>query len=451
MSDYARQFAYSWQITEGCERTSDVLAWVAELNHTVRVDIRKTTLAETGWFYDEPSGQIVNAKHSFFQISGFRNGNTEQPILIQDEIGYLGFLCKEIGGVLHFLTQAKIEPGNVNKIQLSPTIQATKSNFTQRHGGARPPYLDWFLNAGRHTVVVDQLQSEQGSRFLKKRNRNIVVLLEPGTAVEESPRHRWLTLGQLKRLMRIDNLVNMDSRTVLSCIPFYRFIETMRALERVADPALIRSIGAVQPDALPQVFRHINDAKMFSESRPQLVPLYSLGGWGYEGGEFARRGGYAFKVVFCDISIEGREVRHWGQPLLEARGAATLGLFTATARGVRYFLAHAEAEIACHDTIELGPTVQLDASEPPRDPVASLFMRKRAARERVLYDVTLSEEGGRFYHEQNINCIIEIDKDELGELPPGYFWLTYHTLNALVQANNVLNIQLRNLLALLEI
>ena len=31
--------------------------------------------------------------------------------------------------------QAKVEPGNINSIQLSPTLQATRSNYTKAHGG----------------------------------------------------------------------------------------------------------------------------------------------------------------------------------------------------------------------------------------------------------------------------------------------------------------------------
>ena len=45
---------------------------------------------------------------------------------------------------------------------------------------------------------------------------------------------------------------------------------------------------------------------------------------------------------------------------------------------------------------------------------------------------------------------MKIDESELPDLPEGYFLLDYRTLNELVQINNVLNIQLRNLLSLLE-
>lgn len=101
----------------------------------------------------------------------------EQPIIIQDEIGFLGIIAKEIKGILHFLMQAKIEPGNVNGVQVSPTIQATRSNFTCVHGGQMPLYFDWFKEAQKYGVVLyDQIQSEQGSRFAGKRNRNIILL-----------------------------------------------------------------------------------------------------------------------------------------------------------------------------------------------------------------------------------------------------------------------------------
>ena len=141
----------------------------------------------------------------------------EQPIILQNEIGYLGILCKEINGVLYFLMQAKIEPGNINKVQISPTIQATKSNFMQVHGGRKPDYLDYFINSDKYQIIVDQIQSEQSSRFYKKRNRNIIIKVNE--EVEVLPNHKWMTLGQIKELMKYDNLVNMDTRTVLSCIP----------------------------------------------------------------------------------------------------------------------------------------------------------------------------------------------------------------------------------------
>ena len=60
----------------------------------------------------------------------------------------------------------------------------------------------------------------------------------------------------------------------------------------------------------------------------------------------------------------------------------------------------------------------------------------------------LSEEGGRFYCEQNHNVLMLVAYDQVAkDLPEGYFLVDYRTLNRLAQVNNCLNIQLRNLLS----
>ena len=80
-----------------------------------------------------------------------------------------------------------------------------------------------------------------------------------------------------------------------------------------------------------------------------------------------------------------------------------------------------------------------------------VFRKKTESGQGVMISVVLSEEGGRFYHEQNKNVIIEIDEADLPTLPEDYIWTDYATLNYLTQVNNCLNIQLRNLLSLIKI
>lgn len=216
----------SWATTENpFNSTESILSWIEERNNTVKVNVEKIpyTYESENWHYDAQKGEIRNKDGSFFQIKGLQktiDGDVihEQPIIIQNEIGYLGIICKEFDGVLYFLMQAKIEPGNINKIQISPTIQATKSNFMQAHGGKAPAYLEYFSNKKNYEIIVDQIQSEQSSRFWGKRNRNIIIVVDDDIEILDS--HRWMTLGQIKQLMSYDNLVNMDTRTVISCIPF---------------------------------------------------------------------------------------------------------------------------------------------------------------------------------------------------------------------------------------
>lgn len=452
----------SWGETErtACA-TSSILEWVAEKNRTVQVSIQKAGLtSQSQWFYDEQQGCIRNQSGSFFSVMGLRvtreDGSVlEQPVLLQPEIGFLGIICKEIDGVMHFLMQAKIEPGNVNKIQISPTIQATKSNFTQKHGGKKPAYLDYFLHAEAHEIVVDQIQSEQSSRFYHKRNRNIILRAEGDIPV--LPSHCWMTLGQIHQLMRVDNLVNMDTRTVLSCIPYERLVLTETEREAVLrlfhDAPLFRSIfEREEENPLPGLYHGINDRKMFCSARAQLIPLKNLRDWDMLEDRIVCRNGYPFSVIYCDISIAGREVTHWFQPLFQAEGIALFGLMCCDRDGKRLFVVHLVSEIGCFDHVELGPTVQREASSfaPEEDPVTALFFEYLNRTSTVLYDHLLSEEGGRFYHEQNRNVILKVPYEALPPLPDGYFLLDYRTLNELIQINNTVNIQLRNLLSLLE-
>lgn len=449
--------ANSWCTPESAlNSTQELLAWIAERNASTKVEITKNRLSDSEtWFYDHDEGCIRNQNRSFFSITGFRGDGVSQPILLQQEIGYNGILCREFDGVMHFLMQAKIEPGNVNKIQISPTIQATKSNFLQKHGGRLPAYLNYFLHSSRYEVVVDQLQSEQSSRFLGKRNRNIIVRVEEDVPVLST--HRWMTLGQIKRLMREDNLVNMDTRTVLSCIPFSVRSATENALaelsERFMDKALFHSAFYGEDTfRLPEVYGYLNNRKMFDTADHRLVPLHILEDWDMRDDEIVCRHPYPFKVVFCDIAIEGREVRRWTQPLFESTGVATFGLICCEDDGLLKFVVRATTEPGCLDVLELGPTVQREASgyRTAEDAISRFFFERLACGKGVVFDHMLSEEGGRFYHEQNRNVLLRIDRTELPELPEDYFLLDYRTLNELVQINNTLNIQLRNLLSLLE-
>lgn len=225
MNNTVLKLVKSWENTEGKVKSlPEILDWIKTLNASTFVDVKECSIHEsTFWFYDDYNGEVLNRKRGFFSVKGMRLFQNdifikEQPMIIQPEIGYLGIVCKEIEGILHFLMQAKIEPGNINCIQISPTIQATKSNFTRVHGGNLPRYFECFENASKYHIIYDQIQSEQSARFYKKRNRNIIIEISEEIQVDSN--YCWMTLGQIKQLMKIDNLVNMDTRTVISVCHF---------------------------------------------------------------------------------------------------------------------------------------------------------------------------------------------------------------------------------------
>ncbi|MDP2283085.1 MAG: NDP-hexose 2,3-dehydratase family protein, partial [Pseudohongiella sp.] len=97
----------------------DVLGWLKEQNERVVVNINKTKFSELeNWHYDEKNGNLRHVSGRFFSIDGIdvetnwgSVSNWQQPIINQPEVGYLGFITQEKNGILHFLVQAKIEPG----------------------------------------------------------------------------------------------------------------------------------------------------------------------------------------------------------------------------------------------------------------------------------------------------------------------------------------------------
>ena len=471
----------SWADYEGNVHTlDDIMRWIDDIKETTHVRIDECSIHDSKfWFYDDYNGEILNIRRSFFSITGMRlfHNNRfvyEQPIIIQPEIGYLGIICKEIDGVLNFLMQAKIEPGNVNCVQISPTIQATKSNFIRAHGGRLPTYFQYFENASDHVIIYDQIQSEQAARFYKKRNRNIIICIED--EIEVYPNFMWMTLGQIKKLMEIDNLVNMDARTVISGIPLVTVKMNENELEHIeklfTDAELFKSIFQTeQCETLSKMYYEMNNYKMFQDVRISTLPLNQLVDWSIDDYGITSRKKASFMVRYYDIEISGREVQSWTQPLFKAIGNAIFGLITRkTEQGIQY-LVRIKPEIGSFDRLELGPSIQWEPShdEKQDDAVESFFRGYLGAginvnaksgkksqtgstgRKGIITDVLLSEEGGRFYHEQNRNVIIEITDKTLLNLPAGYFWTEYSTLNFLMQVNNCLNIQLRNLLSLLKI
>ena len=463
MNSLISKILLSWSSLEGKVYTTDELfGWIKDLNDNTSVSIiEDSILNNTFWFYDDYNGEILNRKRSFFSIKGMRRFEDdefigEQPIIIQPEIGYLGIIAREIDGVLHFLMQAKIEPGNVNCVQISPTIQATKSNFTRAHGGKLPTYFELFEHSERYEVIYDQIQSEQATRFYKKRNRNMIMIVDE--EIEVFPNFKWMTLGQIKKLMEVDNLVNMDTRTVLSGIPLITQSvsedDKREILKYFSDEALFNSMFNSDPQKyLPWIYQRLNNYKMFKDIKIATVPLNQLVDWNVDEYGITCKKQADFMVRYYDIEISGREVQHWFQPLFKAIGMATFGLLSRVVDGKRQFLVKIKPEIGSFDKAEIGPSVQWEPSHYlyNDDEVEKLFRSKYENKQGIMVDVVLSEEGGRFYHEQNNNVILEIALEELSSLPKDYIWVEYATLNYLVQVNNCLNIQLRNLLSLVKI
>lgn len=439
-------------------RTADFDTWFARRRaaHHFQVD-RIPFDRLDDWGFAPQTGNLGHRSGRFFTVEGMhvslergQRGEWTQPIIRQPEVGVLGILVKEIDGVLHWLMQAKMEPGNVNLMQLSPTVQATRSNYTRVHRGQAVKYLDYFVRDDRR-VLADVLQSEHGAWFLRKCNRNMIVEVVDDVPLE--PDFCWLTFGQISELLHRDNLVNMDARTVLACAPVIGDRPADGAVGTAMAVALARSrepgAGALHSDA--QLLSWLTAERSRQDVTVRTLPLRDLPGWRHLPSVIEHAGGAGFRVVAVSVRADNREVARWTQPLIEPLGAGTMAFLVREFGGVLHVLVNARVEAGLLDTVELAPTVQHVPGELVAEPPEFLDTVLTAGPDRLLYQAVHSEEGGRFLAAQSRYLLVEADgalasPDE----PPGYRWATPAQLSWLAQHGHYLNVQARTLLACLN-
>lgn len=449
--------------------TDQILSWMKSQNEEVVNNIMQIPISELrGWSYRDD--RIRHNSGKFFSIDGihirtnYRNTpEWDQPIINQPEIGFLGFIVKKFNGVLHFLLQAKIEPGNLNIVQLSPTLQATRSNYTRVHGGKAPTYLEYFNGEKDVLILVDQLQSEQGARFLHKRNRNIIVEVGEDEELEVKEGYIWASLGQIKELLRYPNVVNMDSRTVISCINFGSYSEhSLRLLDAVKR---MNGIHSSKPDSflysvlsgdnhlneLQDIIQWITSLKFKYELDVTPVGISEMKNWIYDGNTIHHESGKYFDVMGCRVEIGNREVVSWDQPMVRSAQEGLMGFIVKKINGIYHFLVQAKLESGNFDIVEMAPTVQCLTGNYRKGKneytIPYLEQILNAPKDKIWYSSYQSEEGGRFFQEQNLNIIVEVGEEFPIEVEENYCWLTLNQMLSFVTYNNYLNIAARSLLS----
>ncbi len=451
------------------QSTAEILAWMKQQNEEVVSNVQQIPLKELkGWAYQDD--RIRHASGKFFSIDGihlttnYRNVTTwDQPIINQPEIGFLGFMVKKFKGIYHFLLQAKIEPGNLNIVQLSPTLQATRSNYTRVHKGASPNYLEYFTGERPVTVLVDQLQSEQGARFLQKRNRNIIVEVDERETLEQKPGFIWVTLGQIKELLTYPNVVNMDTRTVISCIQFGNYsehtldllsaIQTLNTDVKSKPKSFMYSVLSHENHLheLHEIIQWMTALKFKYELNVQKIGISEMHHWVYDGDTIRHEDGKYFDVIGVNVQIGNREVVSWDQPMVRSAQKGLIGFIVKKINGIYHFLVQAKLEAGNFDIVEMAPTVQCLTGNYRKGAneytIPYLEEILNAPKDRIWYATYQSEEGGRFFKEQNLNTIVEVGEDFPIEVEENYCWMTLNQMLSFVTYNNYLNIAARSLLS----
>ena len=425
-------------------KTNEVKEWMKKLQKRASFAVKSIPLGESKeWFLKK--GKIRHKSSQFFNIVGLKwkspEGLTEErPFIDQREIGTLGFILRGRKGANQLLVQAKVEPGNIGVVQFAPTCQATRSNIRKIHGGAAPPFSEYF-RPGNKSIVYDALQSEQGTRFFKKRNRNVLAIARKNIPLTGN--HQWLNVEDVLDLLKKDYLVNTDARSVLVCAPWNILVGRV-PFSRFPDGFGFELLGSTSN---PSEFLKTSELKKELESRrkkirePKIVSLEKLGNWeiGKYGIQPKSKG--EFRVQQIRVRAKGREVSVWDQPIVDSSEEGRVILICGRKNGILHFIFRASAEPGLFNKVELTPTTVV---EPGEKSDKKSFLHPKG---KIVAECRQSEEGGRFFRDKNLFQIVDIGKTH--RAPAGYFWVTLKDIRELLDEEGWLTNEARSALSLL--
>ena len=178
-----------------------IIKWFNEKREKTDMIVEEVGINELEkWNVEKNTGNISHESGGFFEVIGIKVSNTfdreigkkgwTQPIISKNPGGILGLLVKKINGVPHFLVQAKAEPGNIGKL-----------------------YFDEPKNV---KIIYAKWQSEDGGRFHLKSNYNMIVEIDEKVQLEIPDSFIWITLYQIKQLLKIENFVGPHIRGIIS-------------------------------------------------------------------------------------------------------------------------------------------------------------------------------------------------------------------------------------------
>lgn len=215
------------ELSKGSSDISQILNWLEDKRKNCPIQTEETGLIGLDkWNVDPNTGVVAHDSGKFFSLIGVKVKGADsrevsswtQPIMKQQECGILGIIAKKINGIRHYLLYAKYEPGNLHKLQLSPTLQATESNLSLVHGGKRPRFAEYFEGGGKGKILTSVVSVEDGGRFYLKTNRNIIVEVDEREELDITNDYIWVTSAQLKKLLKVDNVVNSLVRSIIGSL-----------------------------------------------------------------------------------------------------------------------------------------------------------------------------------------------------------------------------------------
>ena len=383
----------------------------------INVKIKKLNDLEN-WNYSKKS--ILHSSQRFFKIVGievksnFAGKNWDQPIIVQNEKGILGIIKNK--KTKKYLLQAKVEPGNKNKLQLSPTVQATKSNYQRIHGGKKTSYLNIF----KTNKIKFISQPEQGYRYLFKFNKNAIVEIKKKIQILKN--FYWFSREDLKYLIKRKSVLNMDTVSVFSS-----FIK-----KNTIDLPLKK---------MNEINNWIRQNDKIFKLKIKVKPLANLINWKVKSDTITHKNNKHFSIVGINIICNNREIKEWDQPIIKGKRLAFAGYLIKEFNKTDHYLCKynkkpglKKSTLSCtintSDLDNFNTNNHLISFE--KKMIRDFFFNKKKKIKKI-FDNILSDEGGRFFHcEIKYKALKLLNKTKV-KIPSNYFWISQNQMIEMIK------------------
>ena len=376
--------------------------------------------------------EIFHNTRAFFKIKAFQfeqkilKKKWYQPLIVQKEVGILGIIKKVINNKDHYLLQAKTEPGNKNGIQLSPTVQATRSNYLRKHKGKKTNYINYFLDKNFNKNFISKKRlSEQGSRYLEKTNLNILTEIKK---IKLKKNYIWVNKDNLKKLINKKNLINMDTLSVFS--------------------SCIRKSTHEKPKKNIKLKKIVSNFKKKDYIKKKKISFYNLQNWKIKKDKIFDENKKFFLIKFFKVYANAREVKSWSQPLL-SDFSKNLNIFLIKKfENNHYYLLKIISEPGLKSAI-FTSTVNIRNYDKKKN-YKNIDYYEFLIKKRIYSKFIFSDEGGRFYRNETYNLIKILNKKEKFIKKKNFYWFSHNQVIELIN-KNLLSIEARNLFACFNI
>ena len=348
-------------------------------------------------------GTFGHSSGKFFSIAAVEHRNETSMILLQPEIGLLCNFMTIVDKTAYFLIQFKEEPGNINKIQMSPTIQATKSNYSKVHGGNLPNYWEEFIENEPTSSLLSFDLPEQGTRYWQKFNNNKIVLTP---LLKEKNNYKWLTLGQILKFKKFSNSVNSCLRSSLSLV--YDFYlndvdkkNTSSVVSHLCNLKKHNNKSSLSKD-VKKFYQEDSDSLKFDNPNDR------------------------FEIVGVEVFSKSREILKWTQPLIKELSGQQYFLLSFYKNKERYFIWSVDREAGFEFGFNLGPSLKNISYENSFHDKIILF-KEMNIKEKFI----MSEEGGRFLNFEVEHILSEINEVQTNSENYDYLVLNEYETNEL--------------------